>query len=78
MIFLYISGLQTLPEKGKSMLIFHLIIHYTLFLCLTIFGHPEEEVSIGLHERVGPCNENVPIQTAFGTVSIESMITRNI
>ncbi|PSN54220.1 hypothetical protein C0J52_03544 [Blattella germanica] len=41
-------------EKGLSILIFHLTIHYALFLGLTIFGHPEQEVSIGLHERIGP------------------------
>ncbi|KAJ9592732.1 hypothetical protein L9F63_015612, partial [Diploptera punctata] len=60
-------GLQSESDKGKSLLIFHLVIHYVLFLGFTIFGYPEEEVSIGLHERIGSCNETVPIQTAFGT-----------
>jgi hypothetical protein len=49
-----------------------LALHYALYLGLVIFGYPEEEVSIGLHERIGPCNQTVPIHTVFGTVSIIS------
>jgi len=50
-------------------LLLHLAVHYALYLGMVIFGYPEEEVSIGLHERIGPCNETVPLHTAFGTVS---------
>jgi len=50
-------------------LLLHLAVHYALYLGFVIFGYPEEEVSIGLHERIGPCNETVPLHTAFGTVS---------
>jgi hypothetical protein len=49
-----------------------LAIHYALYLGIVIFGYPEEEVSIGLHERIGPCNQTVPIHTVFGTVCIFS------
>ncbi|KAJ4439185.1 hypothetical protein ANN_15145 [Periplaneta americana] len=55
-------------DRGRSLLLFHLVLHYALFLCLVIFGYPEREVSVGLHERIGPCNETVPMHTAFGTV----------
>ncbi|XP_069705155.1 uncharacterized protein [Periplaneta americana] len=55
-------------DRGRSLLLFHLVLHYALFLCLVIFGYPEREVSIGVHERIGPCNETVPMHTAFGTV----------
>jgi len=49
-------------------LLLHLAVHYALYLDMVIFDYPEE-VSIGLHERIGPCNETVPLHTAFGTVS---------
>ncbi|XP_021914825.1 uncharacterized protein LOC110827445 [Zootermopsis nevadensis] len=61
------SGLHT-SEKGLSILLLHLALHYSLYLSFVIFGHPEEEVSIGLHERIGPCNETVPVYTASGIV----------
>ena len=54
-------------------MLLHLAIHYALYLGIVIFGYPEEEVSIGLHERIGPCNQTVPLHTAFGTVSILSL-----
>ncbi|XP_067003157.2 uncharacterized protein [Anabrus simplex] len=60
-----------IPEvsgKGTGLMILHLILHYSLFLGMVLFGSPENEVSIGLHEKTGPCNETAPIQTAFGTV----------
>lgn len=60
-------GLHT-SEKVRSVLLLHLAVHYALYLGIVIFGYPEEEVSIGLHERIGPCNETVPLHTAFGTV----------
>jgi hypothetical protein len=71
------SGLHT-TEKGRSILIYHLAIHYALYLGFVIFGHPEEEVSIGLHERIGPCNQTVPIHTVFGTVCIFSSLARMV
>jgi hypothetical protein len=51
-----------------------LTIHYALYLGIVVFGYPEEQVSIGLHERVGPCNETTPAPNAFGLVSILSRI----
>ncbi|KAJ3662166.1 hypothetical protein Zmor_006522 [Zophobas morio] len=48
------------------LLIFHLIVHYTSFLLMPVFFNPEDEIAIGLKEPIGPCNEHVPIQTAFG------------
>lgn len=45
------------------------MIHYGLFYGCGIFGSPEKEVSIGLHEPVGPCNEYTSVQTVLGMVS---------
>lgn len=52
------------------LLLSHLIVHYSTFILLTVFGHPENEVSIGYHEQVGPCNETVLFPSAVGIVSI--------
>jgi hypothetical protein len=37
---------------------------------MTIFYNPEKEISSGLHETVGPCDEMLPVNTAFGMVQI--------
>ncbi|KAF2357434.1 hypothetical protein FHG87_011808 [Trinorchestia longiramus] len=50
------------------LLILALVVHYSLYLGLVIFGTPENEVSIGLHETVGPCNQTSDVYTAFGGV----------
>lgn len=50
------------------LLVLHLLIHYTAFLIMPIYFKAEDEVAIGVKETVGPCNEIVPIQTAFGMV----------
>ncbi|KAK7869987.1 hypothetical protein R5R35_013754 [Gryllus longicercus] len=55
-------------SKWRLPLFGHLIVHYGLFLSMVLFGNPEKEVSIGLHETIGPCNETVSLQTAFGSV----------
>ncbi|XP_065566105.1 uncharacterized protein LOC136030926 [Artemia franciscana] len=43
-----------------------LMLHYSCYLGIVIFGKPENEVSTGPHEKLGPCNEIVPVQTVFG------------
>ncbi|VVC29433.1 Hypothetical protein CINCED_3A016150 [Cinara cedri] len=45
-------------------LMIYLVVYYATFLILIIWGKPENEVSIGPHEEIGPCNITV---TAFGT-----------
>ncbi|XP_046414735.1 uncharacterized protein LOC124176911 isoform X1 [Neodiprion fabricii] len=44
----------------------YLLVYYSLFLGLTIIGDPSKEVSIGFHERIGPCDEIVGITSALG------------
>lgn len=47
-------------------LLTHLVFHYTLFLLITTLAHPENEVSVGYHQPVGPCNETVQFPSAAG------------
>lgn len=46
-----------------------MVIHYGLYYGMALFGSPESEVSIGLHERTGPCDEKTKVYTAIGGVS---------
>ncbi|XP_050425242.1 uncharacterized protein LOC126836139 [Adelges cooleyi] len=54
------------PKKNDKLLIIHvyLIIYYTIFLLLALVGKPEDEISNGIHEEIGPCNITV---AAYGT-----------
>jgi hypothetical protein len=64
---------------GKSwILLVHLILHYSAFLAMTIFYNPEKEISSGLHETVGPCEETLPVNTAFGMVHMLSLHRNNL
>lgn len=73
LLIAFYSMLAILKRKSRNMndrpltLIMYLVVYYMTFLCLTIWGKPENEVSIGLHEEIGPCNITV---SSFGTVSI--------
>ncbi|KAG7155591.1 hypothetical protein Hamer_G015958 [Homarus americanus] len=61
-------------QKGEKshwsviIIVLNMVIHYGLYLSMAVFGKPEEEVSIGLHERTGPCDEKTDVYTAFGGV----------
>jgi len=46
-----------------------LLLHYSVYLGMAVFGDPEHEVSVGLHEKVGPCNEWMDLQTMFTLVT---------
>jgi len=39
-------------------------------MVMVLFFNPEDEVSIGAHEKTGPGNEYEPIHTAFGMVGL--------
>lgn len=39
----------------SALLLLHLVVHYALWMWMAAFGHPEREVSTGLHETLGPC-----------------------
>lgn len=51
-----------------SIIVFNMILHYGLYWCMAVFGSPENEVSIGLHERTGPCDEKMKVYTAIGGI----------
>lgn len=48
-----------------------LIMHYSVYLGMALYGDPEHEVSVGLHEKIGPCNEKMELQTLFTLVTGE-------
>ncbi|XP_050312233.1 uncharacterized protein LOC126747554 [Anthonomus grandis grandis] len=49
-------------------LLFTLAVHYAVFWIITVFFNPENEVSTGIREQIGPCDEYVDMQTASGMV----------
>lgn len=59
-------------------LLLHLILHYSIFLLMTIFGQPEMEVSMGLHEPIGSCSQIVNQTTAFGKVFVYMRLHKSI
>ncbi|XP_039287089.1 uncharacterized protein LOC111051266 isoform X2 [Nilaparvata lugens] len=54
--------------RSRTIIVVALLVHYLVFLSMVIVGNPENEVSTGLHEPTGPCNETAPLQTALGMV----------
>ncbi|RXG52032.1 hypothetical protein Avbf_04044 [Armadillidium vulgare] len=40
-----------------GLLVLGLLLHYSLYLGMAVFGHPEREVSMGLHEKPGNCSQ---------------------
>ncbi|XP_017781550.1 PREDICTED: uncharacterized protein LOC108566262 [Nicrophorus vespilloides] len=48
------------------LLVTHLVLHYLTFLVIPIFFDPKKEISVGLKEPIGPCDEVVSVKTAFG------------
>lgn len=51
------------------LLIWHLVLYYTTFWIIPIVFNPENEISTGIKQPIGPCNEYVPVQTASGKVT---------
>lgn len=60
------------------MLVSYLVLHYTVFWIMPIFFNPENEISTGIREQIGPCNEHVPIQTISGKVDIDDIFLKFI
>ncbi|XP_069123101.1 uncharacterized protein [Argopecten irradians] len=44
------------------------VVYFTFFIHLVVTGKPEDQVSIGLHEVIGPCNETVNMTAASGQI----------
>ncbi|XP_071050816.1 uncharacterized protein [Onthophagus taurus] len=80
-IFLLLTWLGDRSARGKEspketqkthwsswLLIFHLILHYATFLGMCLYFKPGNDISIGLKEPIGPCDEFSPVHTPFGMV----------
>lgn len=66
-LYIMLSILKRKPRKmfnRPSSIILYLIVYYSTFLCFAIWGKPENEISFGPHEEIGPCNITV---SSFGT-----------
>ncbi|CAH1725790.1 unnamed protein product [Aphis gossypii] len=66
-LYILLSILKRKPRKmfnRPSSIILYLIVYYSTFLCFAIWGKPENEISFGPHEEIGPCNITV---SSFGT-----------
>lgn len=50
-------------DRISKILFAHLIIHYLVNLGTAIFINPEDVISIGLHQKIGNCNETEPVHT---------------
>jgi hypothetical protein len=44
---------------------------------MTIFFNPEDEISVGVHETIGPCNETQDVNTVLGMVMLISQDTHD-
>lgn len=49
----------------SKLLLAHLVGHYLVWLGTVLFINPEDMISIGLHEKIGNCNETVPVHTVL-------------
>ncbi|KAK7066324.1 hypothetical protein SK128_015350 [Halocaridina rubra] len=67
-------GFSSRRQKGEKthcsafIIVFNMLLHYGLYWCMAAFGSPEQEISIGLHERTGPCDQKTNVYTAFGQI----------
>jgi len=52
--------------KGFNECVLGLLLHYSCYMVCLLNFKPEDEVSIGVHEKLGPCDEFSPVVTAFG------------
>lgn len=55
-----------------------LIIHFSVYLGMALFGNPESEVAVGLHEKVGPCDEWVEQKTMYTLVTGQVTLAHTI
>ncbi|XP_043229896.1 uncharacterized protein LOC122385587 [Amphibalanus amphitrite] len=56
-----------LGQRNRPYLVmFCLLLHYAVYWSMAVFFNPEDEISIGLHEKVGPCDVYQDVHTAFG------------
>lgn len=52
----------------SKLLFGHIILHYLINLGTAIFINPENVVSVGLHQKVGNCNETEPVHTMLKVI----------
>lgn len=55
----------------SKILFAHLIVHFLVFLGTVIFLNPEDVVSVGLHQKIGNCDETEPVHTVLKVETIQ-------
>lgn len=64
----FLKNIRFKTHWSTWLLILHLLVHYCTFWTMPVFFKAEDEIAIGLKEPIGPCDQYVPIHTAFGMV----------
>jgi len=54
---------------GVTEIVIGLILHYSVYLWMAVYRNPEEEVAVGLHEKIGPCDEWIEMPTVFTLIT---------
>ncbi|OXA45718.1 uncharacterized protein LOC110856826 [Folsomia candida] len=69
-----VVGSRPMGKSGWKIneLVLALILHYSVYLGMALYGDPQHEVSVGLHEKIGPCNEMMELKTMFTLITGET------
>lgn len=62
----YLKNFKHKTTWATWILILHLCVHYSAPLLSVIFFKPENEISVGLRERIGPCDAYIDVNTVAG------------
>jgi len=57
---------------GITEIVISLFLHYSCYLGMVLFFNPEHEISVGLHEKIGPCDQWEEQETIFTLVTGQS------
>lgn len=69
-MFSFRSGERT--HWSAVLLLVCLVLYHLFFLGMVAIGAPEREVSIGFHQKTGPCDHYTEVKSSFGAVSSSS------
>jgi len=70
MLSFFTHKFRQISDRPLSIIIY-LVAYYVVFLSLVLWGNPENEISTGPHEEIGPCNITM---SSFDTVSVKYYI----
>lgn len=59
------EGSRPKERSWAPEIVLALILHYSIYMGMALWGDPEHEVSVGLHEKIGPCDDWIELDTIF-------------